>query len=45
MNVVAEPLLFKQVIAGRQRELVRFATHPSNYQIVALTPIRLNTNM
>ena len=32
MNAITEPLLFKQVIAGQERELVSFATHPANYQ-------------
>jgi len=32
MNAITEPLLFKQVIAGQERELVSFATHPSKYQ-------------
>ena len=32
MNAMTEPLLFKQVIAGQERELVNFATHPSKYQ-------------
>jgi benzoyl-CoA-dihydrodiol lyase len=32
MNAMTEPLLFKQVIAGQERELVRFATHPGKYQ-------------
>jgi benzoyl-CoA-dihydrodiol lyase len=31
-NAMDEPLLFKQIIAGQERELVRFATHPSRYQ-------------
>jgi benzoyl-CoA-dihydrodiol lyase len=37
MNAMTEPLLFKQMIAGQQRELVRFATHPSRYQHWTLT--------
>ena len=32
MNAMTEPLLFKQVIGGQERELVNFATHPSKYQ-------------
>lgn len=32
MNAMTEPLLFKQTIAGEERELVRFATHPSRYR-------------
>src|SRR6185369_7577938 len=32
MNAMTEPLLFKQVIEGQERELVSFATHPSRYQ-------------
>jgi benzoyl-CoA-dihydrodiol lyase len=32
MNAMTEPLLFKQVIDGQERELVRFATHPEKYQ-------------
>lgn len=32
MNAMTEPLLFKQVIDGQERELVRFATHPGKYQ-------------
>jgi benzoyl-CoA-dihydrodiol lyase len=32
MNAMTEPLLFKQVIEGQERELVSFATHPSKYQ-------------
>lgn len=32
MNAMTEPLLFKQVIAGQERELVSFATHPTKYQ-------------
>lgn len=32
MNAMTEPLLFKQIIAGQERELVSFATHPSKYQ-------------
>ncbi|WP_414693850.1 2,3-epoxybenzoyl-CoA dihydrolase [Polaromonas sp.] len=34
---MTEPLLFKQVIAGGERELVSFATHPSKYQHWTLT--------
>ncbi|MFC5523519.1 2,3-epoxybenzoyl-CoA dihydrolase [Polaromonas jejuensis] len=34
---MTEPLLFKQVIAGQERELVSFATHPSKYQHWALS--------
>ncbi|HYW57836.1 MAG TPA: 2,3-epoxybenzoyl-CoA dihydrolase [Polaromonas sp.] len=37
MNAMTEPLLFKQVIAGGERELVSFATHPSKYQHWTLT--------
>ncbi|WP_442957802.1 2,3-epoxybenzoyl-CoA dihydrolase [Polaromonas sp.] len=29
---MTEPLLFKQVIEGQERELVSFATHPTKYQ-------------
>jgi benzoyl-CoA-dihydrodiol lyase len=32
MNAMTEPLLFKQTIAGQERELVSFATHPTRYQ-------------
>ncbi|MDP1956401.1 MAG: 2,3-epoxybenzoyl-CoA dihydrolase [Polaromonas sp.] len=32
MNAMTEPLLFKQMIEGQERELVSFATHPSKYQ-------------
>ncbi len=32
MNAITEPLLFKQVMDGQERELVSFATHPSRYQ-------------
>jgi benzoyl-CoA-dihydrodiol lyase len=32
MNAMTEPLLFKQVIEGQERELVSFATHPTKYQ-------------
>ncbi|MES2363094.1 MAG: 2,3-epoxybenzoyl-CoA dihydrolase [Pseudomonadota bacterium] len=32
MNAMTEPLLFKQVIAGQEREMVSFATHPAKYQ-------------
>lgn len=32
MNAMTEPLLFKQVLAGEERELVSFATHPSRYR-------------
>jgi benzoyl-CoA-dihydrodiol lyase len=32
MNAITEPLLFKQVLAGEERELVSFATHPSSYR-------------
>jgi benzoyl-CoA-dihydrodiol lyase len=32
MNAITEPLLFKQVLAGEERELVSFATHPSRYR-------------
>ncbi len=32
MNAMTEPLLFKQVIEGQEREMVRFATHPTKYQ-------------
>ena len=32
MNAMTEPLLFKQAINGEERELVRFATHPTRYQ-------------
>ena len=32
MNAITEPLLFKQTIAGQEREMVSFATHPAKYQ-------------
>ena len=32
MNAMTEPLLFKQTLAGEERELVGFATHPSRYR-------------
>jgi benzoyl-CoA-dihydrodiol lyase len=32
MNAMTEPLLFKQLLAGEERELVSFATHPSRYR-------------
>ncbi|SFU50555.1 2,3-dihydro-2,3-dihydroxybenzoyl-CoA ring cleavage enzyme [Polaromonas sp. YR568] len=32
MNAMTEPLLFKQVIEGQERELVSFSTHPAKYQ-------------
>ncbi|MES2191150.1 MAG: 2,3-epoxybenzoyl-CoA dihydrolase [Pseudomonadota bacterium] len=32
MNAMTEPLLFKQVIEGQEREMVSFATHPTKYQ-------------
>jgi benzoyl-CoA-dihydrodiol lyase len=32
MNAMTEPLLFKQVLDGVERELVSFATHPSRYR-------------
>ena len=32
MNAMSEPLLFRQVLGGEERELVRFATHPSRYR-------------
>ncbi len=32
MNAMTEPLLFKQVIEGQEREMVTFSTHPSKYQ-------------
>ena len=32
MNAMTEPLLFKQIIEGQERELVSFATHPTKYQ-------------
>ncbi|MDW5441641.1 2,3-epoxybenzoyl-CoA dihydrolase [Polaromonas sp. SM01] len=37
MNAMTEPLLFKQVIEGQERELVSFATHPTKYQHWTLT--------
>ncbi len=37
MNAMTEPLLFKRVIQGHERELVSFATHPSRYQHWSLT--------
>ncbi len=32
MNAITEPLLFKQTIAGEERELVSFATSPHKYR-------------
>ncbi len=32
MNAMTEPLLFKQTIAGVERDMVNFATHPAKYQ-------------
>ena len=32
MNAMTEPLLFKQLIEGQEREMVSFATHPAKYQ-------------
>ena len=32
MNAITEPLLFKQTIAGQERDMVSFATHPTKYQ-------------
>jgi benzoyl-CoA-dihydrodiol lyase len=32
MNAMTEPLLFKQTLAGEERELVSFSTHPSRYR-------------
>jgi benzoyl-CoA-dihydrodiol lyase len=32
MNAMTEPLLFKQTIAGEERELVSFSTQPSKYR-------------
>ena len=32
MNAMTEPLLFKQVIAGQERELASFDTHPAQYR-------------
>ena len=32
MNAITEPLLFKQTIAGQERDMVSFATHPAKYQ-------------
>ena len=32
MNAMTEPLLFKQIIAGVERDMVSFATHPAKYQ-------------
>ena len=29
MNAMTEPLLFKQVIEGQEREMVSCATHPA----------------
>ncbi len=37
MNAMTEPLLFKQLIEGHEREMVSFATHPSKYQHWTLT--------
>jgi benzoyl-CoA-dihydrodiol lyase len=37
MNAMTEPLLFKQVIEGQEREFVSFATHPTKYQHWALS--------
>lgn len=32
MNAITEPLLFKQTLAGEERELVSFATEPARYR-------------
>ena len=32
MNAMTEPLLFKQILDGEERELVRFGTDPSRYR-------------
>jgi benzoyl-CoA-dihydrodiol lyase len=32
MNATTEPLLWRQTLGGEERELVRFATHPSRYR-------------
>ena len=32
MNAFTEPLLFRQTLAGEERELVSFGTHPSRYR-------------
>ena len=32
MNAMTEPLLFKKLIEGQERELVSFSTHPTKYQ-------------
>ncbi len=37
MNAMTEPLLFTRTIAGQEREMVRFATHPTKYQHWTLT--------
>jgi benzoyl-CoA-dihydrodiol lyase len=37
MNAMTEPLLFKKMIDGQERELVSFATHPTKYQHWTLT--------
>ena len=37
MNAMTEPLLFKQTIAGIERDMVSFATHPAKYQHWTLT--------
>ena len=37
MNAMTEPLLFKQIIDGQERELVSFATNPTKYQHWTLT--------
>ncbi len=37
MNAMTEPLLFKQTIAGVERDMVSFATHPARYQHWTLT--------
>ena len=37
MNAMTEPLLFRQLIAGEEREMVSFATHPAKYQHWALS--------
>ncbi len=37
MNAMTEALLFTHTIAGQEREMVRFATHPTKYQHWTLT--------
>ena len=37
MNAMTEPLLFTRTLAGQEREMVSFATHPTKYQHWTLT--------